>query len=276
MSGFSAVVPSGLRVRPVVSKVGGAVTAAAGPVVFVHGSMDRSIGFRRVVDYLPGRPVVGYDRRGWGRSRSLGDSNVSMATHVDDLCAVLAELDRPHVVVGHSYGALVALAAAARRPESTAGVVAFEPPVRWLPWWPASDPWEETVSRSAVEGGPEQAARAMLTEILGRTGHLVLARAQPADLAADGASLLAEMTDPTVSVPFFDPLDFQTPTVVAAGSLSVPHHHEVARRLADLLPQGQFVEIQDARHVAHISHPEQFARLIDKLEQAQRATVTKD
>ncbi|WP_406301638.1 alpha/beta hydrolase [Streptomyces sp. NBC_00885] len=267
MSGVSAAEPSGLRVRPAVSKVGGAVPAAAGPVVFVHGSMDRSISFRRVVDYLPGRPIVGYDRRGWGRSRSMGGPNVSMATHVDDLCAVLAELDTPPVVVGHSYGALVALAAAARRPESTAGVVAFEPPVRWLPWWPATDPWEETVSRGAADGGPEQAARAMLTEILGRTGRLVLARAQPADLAADGASLLAEMADPTFSVPFFDPLDFHTPTVVAAGSLSVPHHREVARRLADLLPYGQFVEIQDARHGAHVSHPQEFAHLIDKLEQ---------
>ncbi len=266
MSGFSTMEPSGPRVRPAVSKVGGAVTATAGPVVFVHGSMDYSISFRRVVDHLPGRPVVAYDRRGWGRSRSMGGPNVSMATHVDDLCAVLAELDSPPVVVGHSFGALVALAAAARRPESTAGVVAFEPPVRWLPWWPAADPWEEMVSRSSADGGPEQAARAMLTEILGRAGRLVLARAEPADLAADGASLLAEMADPTVDVPFFDPLDFHTPTVVAAGSLSVPHHREVARRLADLLPRGRFVEIQDARHAAHTSHPQEFARLIDKLE----------
>ncbi|MFE9094259.1 alpha/beta fold hydrolase [Streptomyces sp. NPDC007264] len=232
----------------------------------MHGSMDRSISFRRVADHLPGRPVVGYDRRGWGRSRSMGGPHVSLETHVDDLCAVLAELDSPSVVVGHSYGALAAMAAAAREPESTAGVVAFEPPVRWLPWWPAADPWEETVSRSSAEGGPEQAARAMLAETLGGAGRLLLARAQPADLAADGASLLAEMADPTVDVPFFDPLDFRTPTVVAAGSLSVPHHREVARRLADLLPHGQFVEIQDARHAAHVSHPQEFAHLIDRLE----------
>jgi pimeloyl-ACP methyl ester carboxylesterase len=111
----------------------------------------------------------------------------------------------------------------------------------------------------------------MLTEVLGPASRLALARAQPADLAADGASLVAEMADPTVSVPFFDPLDFHTPTVVAAGSQSVPHHREVARRLADLLPHGQFVEIQDARHGAHVSHPQEFAHLIDRLEQRRSA-----
>ncbi|BCJ55992.1 hypothetical protein Asp14428_74670 [Actinoplanes sp. NBRC 14428] len=106
----------------------------------------------------------------------------------------------------------------------------------------------------------------MLTEILGRAGRLALARARPADLAADGAALLAEMTDPAVDVPFFDPLDFPVRTVAAAGSLSVPHHREVARRLADLLPRGRFVEIADARHAAHVSHPLEFARLVEGVE----------
>ena len=254
------------RARPAVSKLRGTAPATGAPVVLVHGSMDRGTGFQQVVSHLPGRLVVGYDRRGWGRSRSMGGPHVSMATHVADLCTVLAELDGPSVLVGHSYGALIALAAAARRAESVAGVVAFEPPVRWLPWWPSSDPWEEAVRRGSADGGPEQAARAMLTEILGRTGRLALARAHPADLAADGASLVAEMADPAVDEPFFDPLDFPVPTVVAAGSLSVPHHREVARRLADLLPRGRFVEIPDARHAAHVSHPREFAHLVDELE----------
>ncbi|MGW1793133.1 alpha/beta fold hydrolase [Streptomyces tubercidicus] len=254
------------RARPAVSKVrGGSSETTARPVVIVHGSMDRSTGFRRVSDHLPDRTVIGYDRRGWGRSRSLGGPDVDHQAHVDDLSAILAELAAP-IVLGHSYGALVALAAAAADPSLVAGIVAIEPPVRWLPWWPADDPWEKTVRGAAAEGGPEQAARALLTELLGPASRLHLARAQPSDLAADGAALISEMTDPTVDVPRFDPLTFATPTVVAAGSRSAPHHVEVARRLAELLPHGRFAEISGAGHASHVSHPQEVARLTEQID----------
>lgn len=247
---------------PVVQAWGDGTGTAARTVVVVHGSVDRADTFRRVVDHLPGRPVLGYDRRGWGASRPLGGADVDFGVHVDDLRTVLADLDGPPVVLGHSYGALVALAAAAADPSRVAGIVAVEPPVRWLPWWPVDDPWERTVRGAAAEGGPEQATRAMLTELLGPASRLHLARARPSDLAADGAALIAEMTDPTVDVPALDPLTFPLPTVVAAGSRSAPHHVEVARRLAELLPHGRFEEISGAGHAAHVSHPRELARLV--------------
>ncbi|MEU4996214.1 alpha/beta hydrolase [Streptomyces sp. NPDC021622] len=252
------------RARPAVSKVRGGTDTTARPVVIVHGSMDRSTGFRRVSDELPDRTVIGYDRRGWGRSRPLGGAGVDHQAHVDDLREILAELSAP-VVLGHSYGALVAMAAAAAEPSLVAGIVAVEPPVRWLPWWPAVDPWEETVRGAATEGGPERAARALLAELLGPASRLHLARTQPSDLAADGAALISEMTDPTVDVPRFDPLTFATPTVVAAGTRSAPHHREVARRLAELLPHGRFAEIAGAGHASHVTHPTEVARLIEEL-----------
>ncbi|MFI1678231.1 alpha/beta fold hydrolase [Streptomyces sp. NPDC020607] len=254
------------RARPVVHEWGDGTATAARPVVIVHGSVDRSDTFRRVVDDLPGRPVLGYDRRGWGASRPLGDTDVDFAVHVRDLRTVLAEQPVPPVVLGHSYGALVALAAAAADPSRAAGIVAVEPPVRWLPWWPVDDPWERTVRGAAAEGGPEQATRAMLAELLGPASRLHLARARPSDLAADGAALISEMTDPTVDVPSFDPLTFPLPTAVAAGSRSAPHHAEVARRLAELLPHGRFAEISGAGHAAHVSHPQELARLVHEID----------
>lgn len=260
------------RVRPAVGTVGDGADTAARPVVVVHGSMDRAAAFRRVADHLPGRTVLGYDRRGWGRSRALAGADTGHQDHVDDLRAVLAELDAP-VVLGHSYGALVAMAVAAADPSLVTGIVAVEPPVRWLPWWPADDPWERTVREAAAEGGPEQATRALLAELLGPASRLHLARAQPSDLAADGAALLSEMTDPTVDLPRFDPLTFPTPTVVVAGSRSAAHHREVARRLAELLPRGRFAEIPGAGHASHVSHPQELAQLaqeIDPIEEQRR------
>ncbi|WP_306338741.1 alpha/beta fold hydrolase [Streptomyces sp. KL118A] len=254
------------RARPLISTWGDGTATAARPVLIVHGSVDRSDTFRRVVDHLPGRPVLGYDRRGWGASRPLGGADVDFQEHVDDLRAALAESDVPPVVLGHSYGALVAMAAAAADPSRVAGIVAVEPPVRWLPWWPADDPWERTVRAAAAEGGPEQATRAMLTELLGPASRLHLARARPSDLAADGAALISEMTDPTVDAPAFDPLTFPLRTVVAAGSRSAAHHREVARRLAELLPHGRFAEISGAGHAAHVSHPQELAQLVHEID----------
>lgn len=253
------------RARPAVSTVRGGSDTGARPVVIVHGSMDRSAAFRRVTDHLTDRTVLGYDRRGWGESRSLGGADVDHQVHVDDLGAILAELQAP-IVLGHSYGALVAMAAAAADPSRVAGIVAVEPPVRWLPWWPADDPWERTVRSAAAEGGPEQATRALLAELLGPASRLHLARAQPSDLAADGAVLLSEMTDPTVDLPRFDPLTFPVPTVVVAGSRSATHHRDVARRLAELLPHGRFAEIPGAGHASHVSHPQELAQLVREID----------
>ncbi|MGV9289311.1 alpha/beta fold hydrolase [Streptomyces sp. NPDC003719] len=238
---------------------------AARPVMIVHGSLDRSDAFRRVADHLRDRPVLGYDRRGWGRSRPLGGADVDYQVHVHDLRTALAELDVAPIVLGHSYGALVAMAAAAADPSRVAGIVAVEPPVRWLPWWPADDPWEQAV-RSAAEGGPEQATRAMLAEVLGPAGRLHVARARPSDLAADGTALVSEMTDPAVDVPSFDPATFPTPAVVAAGSRSATHHRVVAQRLAELLPHGRFAEISGAGHASHVSHPRELAQLVEEID----------
>lgn len=253
------------RARPALGTLGEVADSAARPVLVVHGTLDRSASFRRVADHLRGRQVFGYDRRGWGGSRSLGGADVDHQAHVDDLRAVLAELDAP-IVLGHSYGALVTMAAAAADPSLVAAIVAVEPPVRWLPWWPQDDPWERIVREAAAEGGPERAARALLTELLGPASRLHLTRVQPAELAADGAALISEMTDPTVDLPRFDPLTFPTPTVVVAGSRSAPHHHDVARRLAELLPHGRFAEISGASHASHVSHPRELARFVQEID----------
>src|SRR3954447_17941845 len=90
-------------------------------VVLVHGSMDRSGSWVRVVRELRDRHTVRYDRRGYGRS--LDDGPGTMDQHVADLFAVIES--RPCVVAGHSYGAAIALAAAQRRPDLVQGVVSY-------------------------------------------------------------------------------------------------------------------------------------------------------
>jgi pimeloyl-ACP methyl ester carboxylesterase len=97
------------------------------PLVLVHGLASTQHIWDLVLPLLAARHrVITYDQRGHGASskppRGYGFDEVTA-----DLAAVLrACRARRAVVVGHSYGANVALELAARRPEAVAGVVCVD------------------------------------------------------------------------------------------------------------------------------------------------------
>ena len=91
-------------------------------IVLVHGSMDRAASFLKVTRRLPDLEIVRYDRRGYGRSVGAGTC-ATIDDQVDDLLAVMA--GEPAVVVAHSLGGVIALAAAVRRPDLIPSVAAF-------------------------------------------------------------------------------------------------------------------------------------------------------
>ncbi len=63
-------------------------------VVLVHGSMDRSTSFAKVVRRLRDDfRVLSYDRRGYGRSVAVGGP-FTMGRQVDDLLSVMADRSR--------------------------------------------------------------------------------------------------------------------------------------------------------------------------------------
>ena len=128
-------------------------------IVLIHGSMDRSAGLLRLSRRLDDSfRVLRYDRRGYGRSASTDPSDrFDMATHVADLASLLD--GRRAVLVGHSYGGNVAMAAAARSPELVAAVAVYETPLSWESWWPGTT---AGASATATEGDPE-ASDALMT-----------------------------------------------------------------------------------------------------------------
>ncbi|WP_158557943.1 alpha/beta fold hydrolase [Spongiactinospora gelatinilytica] len=227
-------------------------------VILVHGTLDRSASFRRVAAELPAWTVLSWDRRGWGRSRDLGRSADVLDDHVDDLGAMLEQAPGA-IVAGHSYGGLVALNAAGRWPDRVRAVVAFEPPVRWLPWWPDEAPWDRLVR---MAGSPLAAVEALLRAVLGEERWHVLPAGSRARLVDEGGTALTEMADATLDVPAFDPLDLPVPVLAAAGTESLPHHQEVTRRIAAIVPRGVYVGIEGAGHIAHLTHPARFAGLV--------------
>jgi pimeloyl-ACP methyl ester carboxylesterase len=228
-----------------------------GAIVLVHGTMDESGSYRRVMDRLGAWNLVSYDRRGWGRSAKLGPA--SLKAHVEDLTEILVA-HGPAVLAGHSFGGTVALTVAAQRPDLVPAVLAFEPPLPWLPWWPARAPWERTVLDEGRD--PQDAAEALMRAVLGDAGWTAMPERIRNQRRAEGPVLVEEMRSLAEDEPSFDPESLACPVIVGAGSASLDHHRLVSRRLADLLPQGVYHELPQAGHPAHVTHPELFAELV--------------
>lgn len=93
--------------------------------LLVHGSM----GFGELA-FSEQRPLAArwrldvVDRRGYGESPDR-TSRVDFETDADDVAALL---DEPAHLVGHSYGGIVCLLAAARRPKPVRSLTVIEPP----------------------------------------------------------------------------------------------------------------------------------------------------
>lgn len=227
-------------------------------VVFVHGSMDRGGSFLKVARRLRDLDVVRYDRAGYGRSVSLPPAP-TFAAHVDELDAVIGE--RPSVVVGHSLGGLIALGAAAARPEWVSAVVAYESPFAWADWWPKRSAGGEAV-RAADDGGPEDAAERFMRRMIGDERWDRLPPSTRAARRAEGPALVSELRLVRGGPPPFALSDVRCPVVAAHGTESAAHHRRSAVELAAAVPGQEVVVIEGAGHGAHFSHPDEFAGLV--------------
>jgi pimeloyl-ACP methyl ester carboxylesterase len=230
-----------------------------GPVVaFVHGSMDRSAGMVRLVRELRDRHTVRYDRRGYGHSVGAGPP-AGLEGHVDDLLTVLD--GRPSVVVGHSFGGLVGLAAALRVPAVVRSAVAFEAPLSWRPWWPTGSAGGSAL-RLAPGGGPEAAAEAFVRSLIGDDRWESLPEGTRAKRRAEGAALVAELRSVGAGRPAFEPSALVLPVVVGRGTRSPEHMRRASEELAAAAPGARLEVIDGADHGAHLTHAVEFAGLV--------------
>jgi pimeloyl-ACP methyl ester carboxylesterase len=101
------------------------IAAGSGtPVVLEAGAMSPVAGFAAVFKGLLGdHRVIAYDRAGYGVS---DPAPLTLDVQVGDLVAVLEETGRA-IVVGHSWGGLLAQLAAWTRPDLVSGLVLLDP-----------------------------------------------------------------------------------------------------------------------------------------------------
>ena len=138
------------------------------PIVFVHGMVGHT-GFwnAALAASADRRRAIALDLRGHGNSGASRGAEYAVEDCAADVMAVFDALELDAVVlVGHSYGALVAIETAARQPDVVRRLVLVDPPgdfttvgadVRDGQITPFLAALDGDAWRSAVEGGFEQA-----------------------------------------------------------------------------------------------------------------------
>ncbi|MEY4129948.1 MAG: hypothetical protein RLZZ31_72 [Actinomycetota bacterium] len=225
-------------------------------IVFVHGAMDKGAGFLPVTRHLPDEYWISYDRRGYGKSTCDPESALSIDAHIDDLCSVIAAIPVPVVVVGHSLGGVLALGAATRT-DAVVSVVVFEPPLSWLSWWPRTDPTGVDV----IAPTASETVDRFMERVIGVTDWQDMSTSLRQQRYDDGPALLAELTSLRRQAPF-DPQKVHQPVTLSRGSTTVDIRLRAVEWLEEQLPVEQLVVIDGAGHLAHRSHPKEFAQMV--------------
>lgn len=227
---------------------------AGSPIVMLHGAFVGNL----MTWWLTAAPelatthrVYPYDLRGHGRS-ARPTTGYDVDSQVHDLFGLIDTLGvaGPVGLVGHSFGAVIALAATLRAPGRVSRLALVDPPM------PPTDP-------SAVEEFLKQPLGAMADAL--PTG---MKQAVPADGAVpgrrarrlvEGLAFLATQTNlPAVLAAGWDVPDdhlarLTVPTLVIGGLRSPCL--EAARRLAQTLPNARLVTL-DVGHFVPIEAPQ--------------------
>jgi pimeloyl-ACP methyl ester carboxylesterase len=219
--------------------------------------MDRGAGWARVARRLRHHEVVRYDRRGYGRSAGAArDGAWGFAGHLADLREVIEATagDRPVVAVGHSYGGLLALGAAAGRGRRVAAVASYEAPLPWEPWWPSPEGY--------LRDDPEALAERFLVTAIGEAAWQALPEGIRRARRAEGRALLDDLDGLASCPPALATGAVAVPVVLGVGGATTGRHRRAVAVAERRWRPRATVEVPGATHAALRSHPDEVAELV--------------
>jgi pimeloyl-ACP methyl ester carboxylesterase len=155
--------------------------------------------------------------------------------------------------VGHSYGGLVALGAAAAVPHLVPAVGTYEVPIPWVDLWPF---------RAAILAeDPAGAAEGFLRRHIGDDRWERLPRRWREERRAEGAAFAHENEGLDPPDPPIDLAALVMPVVVGRGSESGARAERAAAELVALLPEAEEHVVAGAGHEAPATDPSGYAEL---------------
>ena len=235
------------------------------PIVLFHATLSASVQLIGLARLLAAHgPVFALDRRGSGESAMPSPRPLDVGVHVADVAALLdAEGIAAAILVGHSFGGVVALEAAARLPERVVAVVAWEPP-----YGPLADAGTRAgfaavataTDRAHAAGGAVAAAATFLDGAAGDGAWQALPDRARAFLAAQGDGAYAD-----AALGGLDPgglARIVAPATILTGSASESFYAPIARAAVERIPVARLVALDGLRHTAPITDPAPVAAAI--------------
>jgi len=243
------------------------------PIIVVHGGpgLDHSY-LRPGLDALATRnTVIYYDQRATGRSTAeLVDGTINLDAFVTDIDALRQVLGYQEVsVLGHSFGALIALEYAVRYPDNTRSVILMNPvePGRRFEEVTAQRQRDRALPEDAEEMAELRASEgffardpATLSQVYRVAFRQVLKDRELIDqidlelavaTARNGQDVAALIGASLGVVDWWDRLgEIEVPTLVLHGRYDVPPV-EMSQALAEAISAGTF-EVLDSGHFPYI------------------------
>lgn len=202
------------------------------PIVFIHGMGTSAASWKAVSDLLADRfHTVAIDLLGHGDSPVPDDRSLYHRDGaLDDIDAILDELDGPAILVGHSLGGYLALAHIATRPGVARGIVVlntgpgFRDPEK-------REGWNERSRRNAHRFGVPE--------------HVVDLNLQHDSVVMDRVA------------------EIETPTLVLAGGADRPEYQGSGQYLERKMPNASFRLVEGGGHSMHEdTHATEIAAII--------------
>jgi pimeloyl-ACP methyl ester carboxylesterase len=250
--------------------------SGTGPaVVCIHANAGTSGQWRSLMELLaPRHRVLAPDCYGSGRSADWpSDRVMSLKDEVAFLDPVFARAGDSFDLVGHSYGAAVALVAALTRPARVRSLALYEPTLFALVDAESAPPNEADGIRNTVadagaaldRGEADAAAERFIDYWMGAGSW----RATPEDrkpaIAASVKNIRrwahALFTEPTPLAAFGS---LRMPVLMMTGGASTPAAHGVARRLLSALPAARHHDFPNLGHMGPVTHPQQVNALVGR------------
>jgi len=236
-------------------------------VVCIHANAGTSSQWRSLMDLLaPTHRVLAPDCYGSGRSPDWpSDRVMSLHDEVQFLEPVFARAGSSFSLVGHSYGAAVALVAALAHPERVRSLVLYEPTLFALIDAESAPPNEADGIRHAVadasaaldRGDTDGAAERFIDYWMGAGSWRATPQERKPAIAASVKNIRrwahALFTEPTALAAFGA---LRMPVLLMTGGASTVSAHGVARRLVPALPTVQQHDFPTLGHMGPVTHPE--------------------
>ena len=224
-------------------------------MLFVHGSAaDHTTWSIQLASPLRERfTLIAYDRR---------PDVTSVEEHAADAAEVLGG-DRA-VIVGSSFGAVIALELSRTRPELCAGAVLIEPPMAAADDLAAAPaPFLAEYDRRAAEQGGPAAAEFFLRTVLGDAAFERMPRAYQerskqkwAEIRADSAALIAYRPR------YAELATVDLPVLLVGGDRSAAYFRPTLEALRAALPRARLEIVTGAGHMVQAEASRKFGELL--------------